>query len=158
MLERQRSQDGLRQETIIIALTASVFEERRGEVLAAGSNDFVRKPFREEIIFEKIQQHLGVLYCYEDLPEATTISRKVNWLKKPDSFYLDALSGMPTAWLENLDFAANHLREESVTELIEQIPETSTALAEALRGLAHDFHLDEIVRLTQATLNLLNSV
>lgn len=158
MLERQRSPEDLRQETIIIALTASVFEERRGEVLAAGSNDFVRKPFREEIIFEKIQQHLGVLYCYEDLPVAATVSRKINWLRKPDSFYIEALSGMPITWLEDLDFAANHLREEWVCELIDQIPQTSAALAEALRGLAYDFHLDEIVRLTQATLNLLNSV
>lgn len=157
-LEKQRCIEDTKQATIIIALTASVFEERRGEVLAAGSDDFVRKPFREEIIFEKIQKHLGVLYCYEDLPQTTTIPRKVNWLGKPDSFFLDALSGMPTTWLNDIHFAANNLREESVFELIEQIPETSIALAESLRSLANDFHLDEIVRLTQAALTPSDSV
>lgn len=153
-LERQRNQEDCDQKTIIIALTASIFEERRGDVLAAGSNDLVRKPFKEEIIFEKIQQHLGVLYYYEDLPQATTLPRKVNWLGKPDAFFLEALSGMPRSWVHELNEAANKLREESVFELIEQIPETSTTLAEALRGLANDFHLDEIVRLTQAALSL----
>jgi signal transduction histidine kinase len=157
-LEKLKYPEDSEQATIIIALTASIFEERRGEVLAAGSNDFVRKPFREEVIFEKIQKHLGVLYCYEDLPQTTTSPRKVNSRGKPDSFFLDALSGMPITWLNDLCFAANHLREESVYELIDQIPETSTALAESLRNLANDFYLDEIVRLTQAALTLLNSV
>lgn len=152
-LERQRYPEETAQKTIIIALTASIFEERRGDVLAAGSNDLVRKPFKEEIIFEKIQQHLGVLYCYEDLPQVATLPRKVTWFGKPDSFFLEALSGMPISWVAQLYEAANKLREESVFELIEQIPETSAALAEALRDLANDFHLDEIVRLTQATLN-----
>lgn len=155
-LEGQRQQQNSNQKTIIIALTASTFEERRGDILAAGSNDLVRKPFKEEIIFEKIQQHLGVLYCYEDLHQAATLPRKVNWLGKPDSFFLEALSGMPITWVNDLYCAANKLQEESVFELIEQIPETSATLAEALRGLANDFYLDEIVRLTQATLNLGN--
>jgi signal transduction histidine kinase len=157
-LERQRNREEAAQKTIIIALTASLFEERRGDVLAAGSNDLVRKPFKDEIIFEKIQQHLGVLYCYEDLPQqVATLSKKVNWLGKPDSFFLEALSGMPISWVAQLYEAANKLREESVFALIEQIPETSNTLAEALRGLANDFHLDEIVRLTQATLNVWKS-
>jgi CheY-like chemotaxis protein len=151
--EKQRNQEGLISATIIITLTASIFEERRGEVLAAGSNDLVRKPFNEEIIFEKISQHLGVLYSYEDLPEATTVLRKLTLSGKPDSFFLEALSGMPNTWLGELNHAANNLREEAVCELIAQIPESSVALAEALRDLANDFRLDEIVRLTQSILN-----
>jgi signal transduction histidine kinase len=151
--ERERMGELTSSTTIIIALTASVFEERRGEILAAGTNDFVRKPFNEEIIFEKIQQHLGVLYCYEDMPPATTTARKLNWIGKPDSFFLEELALMPTTWVADLYEAANKLREESVFELIEQIPDTSALLADALRGLADDFHLDEIVRLTQSVMN-----
>lgn len=151
--ERERMGESLSSSTIIIALTASVFEERRGEILSAGTNDFVRKPFNEEIIFEKIQQHLGVLYCYEDLPPAVTAPRKLNWIGKPDSFFLEELGIMPMAWVADLYEAANKLREESVFELIEQIPDTSQPLAIALKSLANDFHLDEIVRLTQAVMN-----
>jgi signal transduction histidine kinase/CheY-like chemotaxis protein len=55
--------------TVIIALTASVFEEERITVLAAGCDDFVRKPVADTLIFEKMAQHLGVQYCYaENLP------------------------------------------------------------------------------------------
>lgn len=52
--------------TVIIALTASAFEEERHLVLSAGCDDFVRKPFREQVIFEKMAQYLGVRYIYEE--------------------------------------------------------------------------------------------
>jgi hypothetical protein len=40
--------------TITLALTASVFQERWGDVLAVGSNNLGRKSFSEEVIFSKI--------------------------------------------------------------------------------------------------------
>jgi CheY-like chemotaxis protein len=54
------------QATVIIALTASTLEEERAIVLSAGCDDFVRKPFREEVMFDKIAQYLGVRYVYEE--------------------------------------------------------------------------------------------
>jgi len=64
---------------------------------------------------------------------------------------------MPSDWIASLYQAANTLREESVLDLIEQIPETSAPLAEALNDLANDFRFDEIVRLTQSVMDSLNS-
>jgi signal transduction histidine kinase len=138
--------------TIIIALTASVFEERRGEILAAGSDDYLRKPFSEEIIFAKIAQHLGVSYRYEALPQTPLSSRLFSFVSKPDAFFLEEFAAIPTAWVAELHEAANKLREESVLHLIEQIDEISPPLATALKELADDFRLDEIVRLTEASL------
>ncbi|MFM2315507.1 MAG: hypothetical protein RLZZ04_4785 [Cyanobacteriota bacterium] len=54
------------QATVIIALTASTLEEEKAVVLSAGCDDFVRKPFREEVIFAKMSQYLGVGYLYEN--------------------------------------------------------------------------------------------
>lgn len=51
----------------IIAVTASMFEEERTVVLAAGCNDFLRKPFRDESIFEMLSKHLGVQFIDEDI-------------------------------------------------------------------------------------------
>ncbi|NJO82704.1 MAG: response regulator [Blastochloris sp.] len=51
--------------TVIIALTASAFAEERKEILAAGCDDFVRKPFRDVDIFEHIAKHLDVRYIYQ---------------------------------------------------------------------------------------------
>jgi signal transduction histidine kinase/CheY-like chemotaxis protein/ligand-binding sensor domain-containing protein len=50
----------------ILALSASALEHERGEILAAGCDDFVAKPFREATIFNRIAQHLGVRYTYEE--------------------------------------------------------------------------------------------
>jgi CheY-like chemotaxis protein len=54
------------QSTVIIALTASAFAEMRSAILEVGCNDFVRKPFQEQMILEKIAEHLGVRYVYAD--------------------------------------------------------------------------------------------
>jgi CheY-like chemotaxis protein len=53
------------QKTIIIALTASIFEEERDVILSAGCDDFLRKPFREEELFETMKKWIGVEYVYE---------------------------------------------------------------------------------------------
>jgi signal transduction histidine kinase/ligand-binding sensor domain-containing protein/DNA-binding response OmpR family regulator len=48
--------------TPIIALSASALEHERGEILAAGCDDFVAKPFREDTIFSVLEARLGVRY------------------------------------------------------------------------------------------------
>jgi CheY-like chemotaxis protein len=151
------SNSQFRQATIIIVVTASVFEEKRGEILATGADDLVHKPFSEEIIFEKISQHLEVQYLYENLHQSITAPRTFNSGRKQDSFFLNKLAEMPPDWIASLYQAANTLREESVLDLIEQIPETSAPLAEALNDLANDFRFDEIVRLAQSVMDSLNS-
>ncbi len=52
-------------ETVVVALTASSFEEQRADILAAGCDDFIRKPFQEEVLLEMLARHLKVEYTYE---------------------------------------------------------------------------------------------
>jgi signal transduction histidine kinase/DNA-binding response OmpR family regulator len=52
----------------IIAVSASVLDEDRDTMIAAGCDDFVRKPYREAIIFDKIAEHLSVKYVYSGSP------------------------------------------------------------------------------------------
>jgi DNA-binding response OmpR family regulator len=51
------------QQTIIVALTASAFEEDR-QVLEIGCDDFVRKPFHQTVLFETLARHLDMRYTY----------------------------------------------------------------------------------------------
>jgi signal transduction histidine kinase len=139
--------------TRIIALTASIFEEKRGEILATGFDDFVRKPFTEEVIFEKLAEYLGVRYIYEDLAPSTQPSRKGDRMgEKSDSFFLSELAKMPILWVKELYQAANVLNEDLVLDLIQEISPENTSLAEALTDLFNDFRLDVIVHVTQQVL------
>jgi signal transduction histidine kinase/FixJ family two-component response regulator len=52
-------------EVKIIAVTASAFKEQRDEMLAAGMDDFVRKPYRFHEIYDSLSAQLGVQYVYE---------------------------------------------------------------------------------------------
>jgi PAS domain S-box-containing protein len=56
------------QETVIIAVTAHAFTEERQEMLAAGCNDFLAKPFREETLFGLLEKHLHLRLVYAAAP------------------------------------------------------------------------------------------
>jgi len=140
--------------TIILALTASAFEERREEILTVGSDDFLRKPFTEAQIFDAITQYLGVCYRYEDVSEGSSVARSSYSRKdKPDSFFCSELSSLPSAWTTELAQAANQLDEERIAELIQDLPTEKAELAQALTDLLHNFRLDIIVRVSQAVIN-----
>ena len=64
------------QETIIIALTASAFEEQQQVILSTGCDDFICKPFREEVLFDKIAHHLKLRYIYEAEKSSTSVSAR----------------------------------------------------------------------------------
>ncbi len=51
--------------TAIIAVTASTLDEERAEVLAHGADAFLRKPFRDNELFELIHVHARVEYDYD---------------------------------------------------------------------------------------------
>jgi len=52
-------------EVKIAAVTASAFADQRKEMLAAGMDDFVRKPYRPAEIFECMERQLGVHFVHE---------------------------------------------------------------------------------------------
>ncbi len=53
----------------IIAVSASVFEEDRQQVFAAGGDDFLSKPLVEPLLFAKLRHFTGVEYEYADATE-----------------------------------------------------------------------------------------
>ncbi len=136
------------QATHIIALTASTFEEERAIVLSARCDDFVRKPFREEVLFNKMAQYLGLRYIYAENTESEAIQAHLvsDFLLEPASLQI-----MPGEWLTQLEQAASELDEELVMELLNQIPDEHTLLAQALQNKVDDFDFDDIVNLVQQT-------
>lgn len=133
--------------TIIIALTASAFDEERAVVLSAGCNDFVRKPLREEVIWEKMMQYLGVRYIYEDTQQVAATSQPEE--KEPYTLTSNSLKVMPPEWIAQLHQAALRTDEKLIFDLIEQIPPEYAPMAAALAELVNNFRIDKMIDLTQ---------
>lgn len=129
--------------TVIIALTASVFDEQREQALTAGCNDFIHKPYDTEQIWNKISQHLDVGYLYEESTATTAPTADTFVLKK------DSLEIMPQNWIANLEKASIELDEEAIAKLIAQIPEEHELIAKALQKELDNLNLGEILKLTK---------
>lgn len=141
------------QATVIIALTASVFDKQRSVVLSAGCDDFVSKPFQEEVIFEKMAQHLGVRYLYAEAEPASLTSPDTSPAPLQGTTRQEALAQMPTEWLAQLHKAALSAREKVMIQLIAQIPEEQLSLAQTLTQWVNTLSFDRIVDLTQPLLH-----
>ena len=146
--------------TVIIALTASAFEEERHLVLSAGCNDFVRKPFREQIIFEKMSQYLGVRYIYEEPTpserrQEVSLARGAEGAHRDASFILQPSSFqiMPSEWIDKLYQAADSVDDEEILRLLEQIPPTHAPLSKSIANLVNNFRYDRLIDLIEATGN-----
>ncbi len=132
------------QATVIIALTASAFIEERAVILSAGCDDFVRKPFQEEEIFETIAHYLGVRYVYEEETSATLPQKSAT-----EALTREALAVMPAEWVAQLYQAANQVNNQQIFQLIEQIPSEHDPVAIALTDLVRNFRCDKIIDLTE---------
>jgi CheY-like chemotaxis protein len=127
---------------VIIALTAHAFEEERAAILAAGCDDFVRKPFREHEIFDKMAQHLGLRYVYQGLaPDGAAQTR-------PDLTPSD-LADLPADWVAELHHAAARGRAKRILDLIEDIRPDHAHVAEVLAVWVHEFRFDKIIVLAE---------
>ncbi|HIK10354.1 MAG TPA: CHASE domain-containing protein [Oscillatoriaceae cyanobacterium M33_DOE_052] len=141
------------QATVIIALSASAFEQERESILASGCNDFVRKPFRQEVILEKMKQYLGVEYIYEDANPisysgATDLTGAAGG-KVAGQVSLDQyLSKMPSEWVAQLHQAALELNARQTLNLLAAIPQELTPLGSTLASWLHEFRFDKILELT----------
>jgi CheY-like chemotaxis protein len=133
------------QDTVIIALTASAFEEERNVALRAGCDDFVRKPVQEAVIFDKMAEYLGISYVYEQAIQSSSVHQSASQV----ALRPDALAVMPAEWVKQLSEAATQVDSELVVQLIAQIPEEAVELANGLTNLVNNYRFDRIIALTQ---------
>ncbi len=130
-------------ETAVIALTASAFEEDRSLILAAGSDDFVRKPFREQELLATIAHHLGVEYLYTEGDKSQTADSHLT---------TSDMAIVPPHLLDGLHQATIQADIDLMFYHIEQIHELAPNIGNLLAECAHKFDYDQIMALTEPIL------
>jgi CheY-like chemotaxis protein len=141
--------DDLPKPPVIIALTASAFEEERATALAVGCDDFIRKPFRESDILHALTNHLGARFVYEEIERGDRDREDM----VPADVLEAALAEAPSQWLADLNRATVEGDIERLEALIEQSEERDIELASALTRLAYEFEYEEILTLIQQAQN-----
>ena len=129
---------------VIIALTANAFSDSKLATLKAGCTDYLAKPYREQVLFEKISQHLGVRYCYRGENNSFYDQKGSKISLTPES-----LQFMPQDWISALHQASREMDEDHVVKLIQQIPAENEQLVKNLTNLVDNFRLDLLLNLTK---------
>jgi PAS domain S-box-containing protein len=122
----------------IVAVTASAFKEEQQVMLDAGMDDFVRKPYRFEEIYDCLARHLGVEYVYHG--EAPTDA------SPPATLDAAMLAALPAALRQELRAALENLDSERIAVVIGQIDGLDATLGLALSRLADYFDYPGILK------------
>jgi len=139
------------QTTVIVALTASAFEEDRERVLSQGCDDFVRKPFREDEIYDVLARRLGVRFVYEEIQERgrDEEKRQVTSEILARGLSPEDMAGLPATWVSDMQEATIRADLSLILTLVDQIREENPALADALADLVHEFQYQKILMLLE---------
>lgn len=135
------------QRTVIIVISASSLTWKQQETaLIAQCDDFIAKPFREQEIFEKLSQHLGVRYHYDQTQEG--FDKMETAAKEAELILQASLSELPSAWIEAMQYAAATVDSELALQLIKQIETDHPGVSKLLINLVNNFQFSKLTELT----------
>jgi PAS domain S-box-containing protein len=139
--------------TFIVALTASVFAEQREDILAAGCDEFMHKPFRQEELVAVLVKLLGVEFVYKK-PEHSTQKPQDGYGASdaaevvPSALTMETLELLPIELVAEFHHAAILGNVKMLHDMIEVIREYQSELADELLYLVEMFRFDQITAVT----------
>jgi two-component system sensor histidine kinase/response regulator len=144
--EREKQDSNNSTKTVIIALTASTLENDKKSIIANGCDDFVAKPFKINVIFEKLAQKLGVEFIFEEDKSDLEISRKASEITALTS---SSLLSLPPELLAELTSSITKGDIEASKKVTEQIREYNSDIAQNLETMIKNYQFDEILGLVE---------
>jgi signal transduction histidine kinase/ActR/RegA family two-component response regulator len=139
-LTRQIRQSPSLKDTVIIAVSASAFEDDHQKSIASGSNAFIPKPLQADLLLEQLQKHLSLewVYCKPDKTE------------KPTEFVVPPFEELSTLLELSLIGDAEEI-QNFTTKLVQANPQFEP-FANEIKHLAKQFQLNKISNLLQSHL------
>lgn len=134
-IRRIRAQEG-GDKVRIVCVTASTTDQNRREILAAGADDFLGKPLREAVLFEKIRTLLGVEYEYYDEASGAPGALKETVAKGLSS---EAVAGLPKDLVDQLHEATINADFDLIMKLIDHVESIDSHVAQEMRNMADGF-------------------
>jgi CheY-like chemotaxis protein len=135
----------------IVAITASAFKEQRPDILAAGCDEMVYKPFQDHEIFETMAQLLDVKYLYKVEGEQAPRTEKIK-------LTTEMLADLPQELLQELREATLALNREAALEVIARIGDPAPEVVAGLQKLVENFQMVELRDLLGEVKRLANGV
>jgi PAS domain S-box-containing protein len=130
--------------TKIVALTAHALEEEKKPILAAGCDDVVRKPYREQELFEVMARHLDLKYVYEKKRgQISPVGLKA--VIRPEQW-----AALPLELLTQLHQAAVELDTTRTLALIERVTALDASIGSLLNDLARRLDYPHLLRLLES--------
>ena len=141
-------------DTKIIALTASAFEDDRVRILSLGCDDFVRKPYQHEEIFDILNEHLGARFVYEgtttDVDEGAPEKKKtIETTHFDQAVFARQLANIPQDLVDELESATTLGSLDNILSSTDNIRALDRELAQTLEVLAGNFEHDKILALIE---------
>jgi CheY-like chemotaxis protein len=125
----------------IVAITASAFMDQRGEILQAGCDGIVHKPYRRREVFETMGNLLGLRYVHEEAHPAPAAPRPSRAEARA------AVAGLSPVLRGELVRAAQLGDRELFQAGLRAVAGAEPGLAELLRRLSDDYRFDVVLDL-----------
>ena len=125
-----------------MAITASAFKEQRPDIIAAGCDDVVYKPFQAHKIFETMARLLDIEYLYEEKGKEMTPPAKIH-------LTAEILAGLPGELLQELRETTLALNKKAALEVIVRVADRAPEAAAGLREFVNNYQMGELLDLLE---------
>ncbi len=131
----------------IIGLTAHAMDREKQEILAAGFDEVIEKPFRHEDIFESLTRNLNIHFIYTSRDRENGVERH-----QKVEINQDELNDLPLSLLKRLLQAAELLDRSLCLEVTTEIKGVNSALGDRLTLMVKELQFGELLKMLDNSL------
>ena len=128
--------------TRIIAVTAESSGGERSRILSCGCDDMLTKPFEESLVFEVLENHLGIRFISQPKGAEMTLPPK-------NGSPAGSLSPLPGKWLDLLEKGAAQADFILLSHVVRQIRKYDRSLSTELESMVKSYRYGELLKKIQ---------